>query len=87
MGDVSGLANMLRSLNGWQQNDSILGHRCRAYVEEHFPMERMVDGVERVLQQAVAMGPFRLGPSNESLQAWEEEVSSHPEKLVGLVIQ
>lgn len=87
VGDVSGLADVLRSLNGWQQNESILGQRCRAYVEEHFPMERMVDGVERVLEQAVAMGPFRLGPSNKSLQAWEEEVSSHPEKLVGLVIQ
>ena len=70
VGDVSGLANLLQSLNGWQQHDPTLGQRCRAYVEEYFAMERMVEGVEKVLQQTVALGAARLGPSAKSLQPW-----------------
>jgi glycosyltransferase involved in cell wall biosynthesis len=71
--DVSGLANLLQSLNGWQQNDPTLGQRCRAYVEKRFPKERMVEGVERVLQQAVGLGAARLGPSPKTLQPWRPD--------------
>jgi glycosyltransferase involved in cell wall biosynthesis len=70
VGDISGLAHLLQSLNGWQQHDPTLGQRCRAYVEEHFSKERMVKGVERVLQQAVTLGSVQLGPSVDSLKAW-----------------
>ncbi len=87
VGDVSGLANLLQSLNGWQQKDPTLGQRCRTYAEERFPMEGMVEGVERVLEQAIALGAVRLGPSAKRLRTWEEEVSSNPESFVGLVLQ
>ena len=70
VGDVSGLSELLRSLNGWQQNDPTLGQRCRAYAEEHFSVERMVIGVDRVLKQAVRLGAVRLGPSPATLQSW-----------------
>ena len=70
VGDICGLTNLLKSLDGWQQNDPTLGHRCRTYVEENFPVEGMVMGVERVLKQAVTLGAVRLGPSPETLKPW-----------------
>jgi len=75
VGDVSGLARLLLSLQGWQQHDPALAQRCRAYVEERFPKEYMVVGVERVLQQAITLGAARLGPHAKSLQPW------HPDGL------
>ena len=87
VGDVSGLADLLWSLKDWQQKSPNLGQRCRAYVEENFSQERIVQGVERVLQQAIAIGPARLGPSAKNIKAWEKEVSSNPEASVGFVSQ
>ena len=85
VGDVVGLSDRLRSLRNWQETDPTLGQRCRAYVEKRFPVERMVAEVETVLQEAVEAGPVRLGPSPESLQAWENEVVTNPTALAGLV--
>lgn len=85
VGDVSGLTDLLLSLQDWRQKNPILGQRCRAYVQERFTKERTVEEVERVLQQAVTLGAARLGPSVKCIQAWEDEVSSNPEALVGLV--
>ena len=87
IGDVSGLANQLRSLRDWQQNDLTLAQRCRAYAEERFSKEQSVAAIERVLQQAVEIGAVQLGPSVEKLKAWENEVSSNPEALIGFVTQ
>ena len=70
VGDVSGLAKLLGSLQGWQQHDPALAQRCRTYVEERFPKEHMVMGVERVLQKALTLGAARLGPDAKSLQPW-----------------
>lgn len=54
--DVTGLAQQLRALKDWQQHDPSLGQRCRAYVEQHFSKERMVNEVEQVMQEAIALG-------------------------------
>ncbi|AFZ29884.1 glycosyl transferase group 1 [Gloeocapsa sp. PCC 7428] len=75
-GDVSGLADLLRSLQGWQQQDPTLGQRCRAHITQNFPHAQMIVGVEQALQAAIALGAKRLGPSADSLQAWDREASS-----------
>ena len=70
VGDIEGLTNLLRSVDGWQLKDPTLGQRCRAHVEQRFPVERAVSEVERVFKQAVALGAVRLGPSSKTVQAW-----------------
>nr|WP_290223839.1 glycosyltransferase family 4 protein [Trichocoleus desertorum] len=87
VGDVAGLSDRLESLRNWQETDPNLGQRCRAYVEKRFPVERVVTEVEAALQEAVELGPVRLGPSQESLEAWENEVITNPTALAGLVTQ
>lgn len=71
--DVDGLTRRLQSLNGWQHNDPTLRDRCRAYVVRRFSIERAVSKIEEILNQAVALGPVRLGPSRSIVQAWNGE--------------
>jgi glycosyltransferase involved in cell wall biosynthesis len=80
VGDLEGLTNLLRSVDGWQYKDPTLGQRCRAYVEQRFPVERTVEEVERVLKQAASLGALRLGPSLKTLRAWNGEGTEMSEK-------
>jgi glycosyltransferase involved in cell wall biosynthesis len=54
--DVEQLADRLSGLRGWRDTDRGLGLRAREHVEQHFSLEQTVDGVERILQGAVAKG-------------------------------
>lgn len=54
VGDIYGLTDLLHSVDGWQLQDPRLSQRCRAHVEQRFPVERAVQEVERVFKQAVA---------------------------------
>lgn len=54
--DVEALADRLGALRGWRETDPDLGLRSRAHVEQNFSLEQTVDGVERILQAAVAKG-------------------------------
>lgn len=54
--DVEALADRLRALRGWRDTDRDLGLRARGHVEQNFSLDRTVDGVERILQAAVAKG-------------------------------
>ncbi len=83
VGDVTGLARMLESLNGWQTFDPTLGQRCRDYAQKRFDAERTVSEVENVLVRAVQAGPKRLGPTLEDLQSWGDRVSSDPASFSG----
>jgi glycosyltransferase involved in cell wall biosynthesis len=55
--DPAALAAALGHLRGWQQRDHGLADRCRAHVERSFTLERTVEGVEAVLERAVASVP------------------------------
>lgn len=48
-GNAGELTALLQKLGHWRTNDPDLGTRCRAHVERRFPLERTVEGVERVL--------------------------------------
>ena len=61
-------AQALRSLQDWRTRDPGLGARARAYATERFDAERMVEGVERVLQKAIDGGAERRGPSFAQLR-------------------
>jgi glycosyltransferase involved in cell wall biosynthesis len=52
--DPAALAAALGRLRGWPERDPGLAARCRAHVEASFTLERTVEGVEAVLQAAVA---------------------------------
>lgn len=72
-GDVAGLTQQLLALKDWQKFDPTLGQRCRAYVEEHFSKERMVEEVEQTMQAAIATGGKRfrsLSPAAVKLHPW-----------------
>ena len=56
-GDAALLASGLESLVGWQQREPGLADRCRTHVQDHFSLDRAVDGVERSL--LVAAGERR----------------------------
>lgn len=71
--DINGLADSLQLLKDWQDKDPTLGERCRAYVEQRFPIDRAVLEIERIFQQVVALGPKRLGPSEQTVLAWNGE--------------
>jgi glycosyltransferase involved in cell wall biosynthesis len=57
------LAAALGRLRGWPQRDPGLAERCRRHVEGSFTLDRTVEGVEAVLERAVA------GVSGRSLAA------------------
>jgi glycosyltransferase involved in cell wall biosynthesis len=57
--DPAALAAALGRLQGWRQRDPGLADRCRAHVERSFTLERTVEGVEAVLERAVAARPRR----------------------------
>ncbi|PPS43129.1 glycosyltransferase family 4 protein [Chroococcidiopsis sp. TS-821] len=59
-GDVAGLTQQLLTLKDWQKSDPTLGQRCRTYIEQHFSKERMVEEVEQVMQEAIALRPQRF---------------------------
>jgi glycosyltransferase involved in cell wall biosynthesis len=80
VGDIEGLTDLLRSIDGWQHKDPTLGQRCRAYVEERFPVERAVQEVERVLEQAFMLGAVRLGPPLKTVEAWDGDSTEMCEK-------
>lgn len=69
-GDISGLAQQLLALKDWQKHDSTLGQRCRAFVEQHFSKERMVEEVEQVMQEAIASGRKRFRSSSVRFYPW-----------------
>ncbi|HZB72600.1 MAG TPA: glycosyltransferase family 4 protein [Acidimicrobiales bacterium] len=52
--DPAALAAALGRLRGWRDRDPGLAERCRAAVERRFTLDRTVDGVEAVLERAVA---------------------------------
>jgi glycosyltransferase involved in cell wall biosynthesis len=52
-GNESELAVKLNCLLDWRQQDPQLGDRCRNHVLSHFSLNTMVEGVERVLMQAM----------------------------------
>ncbi len=52
--DPAALAAALGRLRGWQDRDPGLAERCRRHVEQGFTLERTIEGVESVLQRAVA---------------------------------
>ena len=57
--DVEQLADRLSALRGWRDTDAGLGLRAREHVQQNFSLEQTVDGVERILQDAVAAGKPR----------------------------
>jgi glycosyltransferase involved in cell wall biosynthesis len=59
--DPAALAAALGRLGGWQARDPGLAARCRAHVERSFTLDRTVEGLEAVLERAVA------GPRTRSL--------------------
>jgi glycosyltransferase involved in cell wall biosynthesis len=52
--DPAALAAALDRLRGWPERDPGLAERCRAAVERSFTLDRTVEGVEAVLERAVA---------------------------------
>lgn len=52
--DPGALAAALGRLRGWPERDPGLAQRCRASVEQRFTLARTVEGVEAVLERAVA---------------------------------
>jgi glycosyltransferase involved in cell wall biosynthesis len=81
--DIDGLAKILRSLVGWQHDDPTLSQRCRTYAETRFSLTKTVEGVERVLEEAVGLGALRLGPPVDILDAWGDRVASNPDIYAG----
>ena len=47
--DPSSLAEVLRSLSTWRLADPDLADRCRAHVNERFPLQRAIDRVAELL--------------------------------------
>lgn len=52
--DPTALAGVLRGMRGWHVEDPDLAARCRAHVEANFTLDRTADGVEAVLERAIA---------------------------------
>ncbi|MBI4353104.1 MAG: glycosyltransferase family 4 protein [Candidatus Omnitrophica bacterium] len=52
-GSVEALAAVLQGLVGWRKRDPCLSGRCREHVMRNFPVEKMVDGVERTLRESL----------------------------------
>ncbi|MBW4658044.1 MAG: glycosyltransferase family 4 protein [Drouetiella hepatica Uher 2000/2452] len=53
-GDAEDLAAKLRYVLDWQAQDPSLGQRCRDYVSDRFPLSQAVEGVERVMLEALS---------------------------------
>ena len=53
-GDAKDLAAKLRYRLNWQTQDPTLGQRCRDYVCDRFSLSRAVEGVEKVMLEALS---------------------------------
>jgi glycosyltransferase involved in cell wall biosynthesis len=51
-GDAQALADGLRALVGWRENEPGLAEACRRHVHEQFSFKKMVAGIEKVLLSA-----------------------------------
>ncbi|MEC4813843.1 MAG: glycosyltransferase family 4 protein [Scytonema sp. PMC 1069.18] len=49
-GNEQDLANVLHRMMYWRDKDSQLGERCRQHIASNFSLDKMVDGVEKVLE-------------------------------------
>lgn len=49
IGNVQQLATTLRRVMAWRETDPTLGQRCREHILQRFSLEKMVDGIEKVL--------------------------------------
>jgi glycosyltransferase involved in cell wall biosynthesis len=79
--DIAGLTDRLRSLQNWRTQDPELSQRCRTHVEQKFSVERSIAAVEQILKNACAAGSQRLGPSRQSVRAWNGESFEMCEKI------
>jgi glycosyltransferase involved in cell wall biosynthesis len=61
-GDAVDLASRVGRLAAWRVSDPALGARARAWVADRFTVDRMVEGVERVLQATVERRTGRAAP-------------------------
>jgi glycosyltransferase involved in cell wall biosynthesis len=52
-GDAASLADRLIAVADWREREPTLAEVCRAHVKENFTGQAMVDGIERVLLEAV----------------------------------
>ena len=52
-GDPETLAAALLAMRDWRTREPELGAACREHVRTHFALERTVDGIERILTQAI----------------------------------
>lgn len=52
-GDERDLANTLSQILTWRDTNPELGKKCHLYVQSNFTIEKMVDGVEKVLLKSV----------------------------------
>jgi glycosyltransferase involved in cell wall biosynthesis len=68
--DTAGLTDRLRSLQNWRTYEPELSQRCRTHVEQKFSGERSVDTIEQILKAVHTAGSQRLGPSRQTVQAW-----------------
>lgn len=51
--DHLGLADKLQQVMNWREQNSQLGDRCRSHVLHQFSLEKMVDGIEKVIFKVV----------------------------------
>ena len=54
--DVEALVDRVEPLRGWRRADPDLAARCRAHVVANFGLDRTVDGIEAVLEEATERG-------------------------------
>lgn len=50
-GNERDLSDTLNQIINWRENDSELGKRCREHVLKKFSLDKMIDGVEKVLER------------------------------------
>ncbi|MBD2434056.1 MULTISPECIES: glycosyltransferase family 4 protein [Fischerella] len=50
-GNERDLSDTLNQIINWRENDSQLGKRCREHVLKNFSLDKMIDGVEKVLER------------------------------------
>jgi glycosyltransferase involved in cell wall biosynthesis len=48
-GNEQDLANCLDRVINWKEKDPTLGTRCRQHILDHFTVEKMIDGIEKIL--------------------------------------
>ena len=53
-GNEQDLADTLSRIISWREKDPDLGKRCRDHVLSNYTLDKMVDGIEKVLLKVVA---------------------------------